>query len=59
MASSKSEVPAVTPKSVKREELVRGQKADTGGDFYDRATGNYSKNAPVREDDPYAPFDNY
>lgn len=51
--------PPVTPKSVKRENLERGQRADMGGDQFDRARGNYSKNPPVREDDPFAPYETY
>lgn len=44
-------VPPVTSKSIKREEISRYQRADTGGDPYDRMMGNYSKKAPVRDGD--------
>lgn len=56
---NKSSVPTVSSKSIKKQELRWGEKADTGGDMLDRASGNYSKNPPVREDDPFSPFDNY
>jgi hypothetical protein len=52
-------VPPVTPKSQKREELSRYQRADTGGDPYDRMMGNYSKmsNKKSGEDDSIFPAD--
>jgi len=46
-------VPPVTSKSIKRESLERGQRADTGGDPYDRMRNNYSKSSKKSED----PFD--
>lgn len=54
-----SGVPPITPKSTSRQNLETGQRADTGGDQYDRATGQYSKNPPVRDEDPFAPYNNY
>lgn len=42
-------VPPVTPKSVKRQTLERWEKADTGGDPYDRSRQQYSKNAPKKD----------
>ena len=44
-------VPPVTPKSQKREELSRYQRADTGGDPYDRMMGNYSKKPREKSED--------
>lgn len=46
-----SNVPPVTPKQKKIERLDRWQKADTGGDPYDRSRGQYSKNPPARPED--------
>lgn len=43
-------------KSLKKESLGRHQKADTGGDHFDRHQGQYSKNAPVKESDPYLDY---
>lgn len=51
--------PKVTPKSTGPQNLERGELADTGGDMYDRIRGNYSKKPPAREEDPFAPFDNF
>lgn len=53
------EVPPVKNKTVNRQDITPGERPDTGGDAFDRSRGNYSKNPPVREDDPFAPFDNY
>lgn len=52
-------VPPVANKTTKLQNLENGQRADTGGDQYDRAMGQYSKNPPVRDEDPFAPFNNY
>lgn len=46
-------VPAVTAKSKKLEQLQKGQKPDTGGDPLDRYSGQYAKNPPKRDDDPF------
>ncbi len=53
------ELPPVQTKSLKREELSRYQRADTGGDPYDRMMGNYSKmsNKKSGEDDSIFPTD--
>lgn len=51
--------PPVKSKTVNRQSLEYGQRADTGGDQFDRARSQYAKNPPVREDDPFTPFDNY
>lgn len=42
-------------KSLTKEDLERGQRANTGGDQYERMRGNYSKDAPTTtsEDDPF------
>lgn len=53
------EVPPVKNKTVNRQELTPFERAETGGDAFDRARGNYSKTPPVRDDDPFAPFDAY
>lgn len=50
--------PAKT-KSVSRQSLERGEMADTGGDKFDRANNQYSKNPPVRDEDPFAPYNNF
>lgn len=42
-------VPPVTPKSKSIENVARGMKANTGGDHFDRANGNYSKVSPQRD----------
>lgn len=52
-------VPPVTPKSQNVQNLEYGQRADTGGDPFSRMRGNYAKNPPVREEDPFSPFDNF
>ena len=56
----KKSLPDVThhkTKSLTKEDLERGQRANTGGDHYDRSRGNYSKNAPHKgEDDPFEGF---
>lgn len=46
-------VPPITPKSKSREDLGRDQKANTGGEVYDRYRGQYSKNPPVSNTDPF------
>ena len=38
--------PPVTPKQKSKETLERGQRANTGGDHYDRFRGQYAKNPP-------------
>jgi hypothetical protein len=43
--------PVQQSKSLKREEISRYQRADTGGDPYDRMMGNYSKNSPKKDSD--------
>lgn len=58
MEVSKS-VPPVTPKSTGPQEVRPGEPANTGGDPLNRMMGNYSKDAPARGEDPFAPFDNF
>lgn len=57
MADLPKGVPPVTPKSIKKESLDRYTRADTGGDPYNRARGNYSKNAPERPDSGYFDYE--
>lgn len=53
------EVPPVKGKTVNRQEVMPGERPDTGGDAFDRSQRNYSKNPLVREEDPFAPYDAY
>lgn len=39
-------VPPVTPKQKSMQHLERGERANTGGDPYDRYRGQYAKNPP-------------
>lgn len=41
--------PVASSKTKMRQTLDRWSKADTGGDPYDRARGQYSKNPPNKE----------
>lgn len=57
MADKSKGAPPVTPKSEGPKQVQRGVPAETGGDPYNRMMGNYSKDAPVRdEEDLYGPF---
>lgn len=56
MADSKPTRTDRKDKVIKKENLERGQKSDTGGDHWDRRQSQYSKNAPPRESDPYKDF---
>lgn len=56
VADEKKGVPAVSPKSKRLQKLGPGEKADTGGDWYDRMRGNYAKNPPPSEDSPFYPM---
>lgn len=42
-------VPPVKPKSTSMQSVGRYEKADTGGDPYDRMRGNYAKTPPAKE----------
>ncbi len=46
MAEESKGVPPVQPKSKSVERLERGQRANTGGDHYDRFRNQYAKNPP-------------
>lgn len=53
MADEPKGAPPVTPKSKTRESLKPGQRAETGGDQYDRSRGQYSKTPKLsNRDDP-------
>lgn len=43
--------PPVTPKSKRIDRLDKGQRAETGGDWYDRFRGNYSKTPQPQSDE--------
>lgn len=51
MADTKKGAPPVTPKSSGPQPVGRGERPDTGGDPYNRAMGNYSKDAPAPDED--------
>lgn len=51
MESKRADVEHRTTKLVSKEELLPGQRANTGGDHYDRSRNNYSKQAPHKADD--------
>lgn len=55
MADEKKGVPPVTPKSKRLQKLGPGERSDTGGDWYDRFRGNYSKK-PSTQSDEESPF---
>lgn len=38
--------PMLKNKSIQREQVERGSRANTGGDHYDRSRSNYSKTPP-------------
>lgn len=57
MAEEKKGVPSVSPKSKRLQKLGTGDKAETGGDWYDRFRGNYGKNPPQSEENsPFFPM---
>lgn len=49
MADEPKGAPPVLPKSKRLDRLDKGQRAETGGDQYDRSRGQYSKNPPQSE----------
>lgn len=40
-------------KQIKLQKLARGEKADLGGDVLDRYSGQYAKNPPPRDEEPF------
>ena len=55
MVDKSTGVPKPTDKSKSKDALRRGERADTGGDQFDRARGDYSKKpvGPIDLPDDY------
>jgi hypothetical protein len=45
--------PPVLPKSKRIDRIEKGGRAETGGDWYDRFRGNYSKNPTPKDESPF------